>query len=149
MDQNLSLYKVFYTVANTFSKAAAELFISQPAISNLSKTGAEPGRGSPEIPGFAASRRGGPLRLCADRTSSFRPALPCAKEDLNEFIAQHPHIRIIECQSTYHTLHISVSIIYQHSGIITIHEDKMKIFLCNKVLSDNLSWHHNKFPETR
>lgn len=35
MDQNLSLYKVFYTVANTgnISKAAAELFISQPAIS--------------------------------------------------------------------------------------------------------------------
>ena len=35
MDQNLSLYKVFYTVANTgnISKAAAELYISQPAIS--------------------------------------------------------------------------------------------------------------------
>ena len=35
MDQNLSLYKVFYTVANAgnISKAAAELFISQPAIS--------------------------------------------------------------------------------------------------------------------
>ena len=35
MDQNLSLYKVFYTVANSrnISKAAAELFISQPAIS--------------------------------------------------------------------------------------------------------------------
>ena len=35
MDQNLSLYKVFYTVANTgnISKAASELFISQPAIS--------------------------------------------------------------------------------------------------------------------
>ena len=35
MDQNLSLYKVFYTVANTgnISKAATELFISQPAIS--------------------------------------------------------------------------------------------------------------------
>ena len=35
MEQNLSLYKVFYTVANTgnISKAASELFISQLVIS--------------------------------------------------------------------------------------------------------------------
>lgn len=35
MDQNLSLYRVFYTVANAgnISKAASELYISQPAIS--------------------------------------------------------------------------------------------------------------------
>ena len=35
MDQNLSLYRVFYTVANTgnISKAASRLYISQPAIS--------------------------------------------------------------------------------------------------------------------
>lgn len=35
MDQNLSLYHVFYTVANTgnISKAASRLYISQPAIS--------------------------------------------------------------------------------------------------------------------
>lgn len=35
MDSNLSLYKIFYTVANTgnISKASRELFISQPAIS--------------------------------------------------------------------------------------------------------------------
>lgn len=35
MDQNLSLYHIFYTVANagTISKAAKELYISQPAIS--------------------------------------------------------------------------------------------------------------------
>jgi len=35
MDQNLSSYKIFYTVANTgnISKAAKELYISQPAIS--------------------------------------------------------------------------------------------------------------------
>ena len=35
MDTNLSLYKIFYTVANTgnISKASRELFISQPAIS--------------------------------------------------------------------------------------------------------------------
>ena len=35
MEQNLSLYGVFYTVANTgnISKAAEQLFISQPAIS--------------------------------------------------------------------------------------------------------------------
>lgn len=35
MEQNLSLYRVFYTVANTgnISKAAEQLFISQPAIS--------------------------------------------------------------------------------------------------------------------
>ena len=35
MNQNLSSYRIFYTVANTgnISKAAKELYISQPAIS--------------------------------------------------------------------------------------------------------------------
>ena len=35
IEQNLSLYRIFYTVANTgnISKAARELYISQPAIS--------------------------------------------------------------------------------------------------------------------
>ena len=35
MEQNLSLYRIFYTVAKTgnISKASKELFISQPAIS--------------------------------------------------------------------------------------------------------------------
>ena len=35
MNQNLSSYRIFYTVANTgnISKAARELYISQPAIS--------------------------------------------------------------------------------------------------------------------
>ena len=35
MNQNLSLYRIFYTVAQTgnISRAAEELFISQPAIS--------------------------------------------------------------------------------------------------------------------
>ena len=35
MEQNLSLYRVFYTVANAgnISKAAEQLYISQPAIS--------------------------------------------------------------------------------------------------------------------
>ena len=35
MDTNLSLYRIFYTVANAgnISKAARELYISQPAIS--------------------------------------------------------------------------------------------------------------------
>ena len=34
MNQNLSSYRIFYTVANTgnISKAAKELYISQPAI---------------------------------------------------------------------------------------------------------------------
>ena len=34
MEQNLSLYRVFYTVANAgnISKAAEQLYISQPAI---------------------------------------------------------------------------------------------------------------------
>ncbi|OYO76200.1 hypothetical protein CG709_15715, partial [Lachnotalea glycerini] len=37
MEQNLSLYKIFYTVAivGNISKAAKELYISQPAISKL------------------------------------------------------------------------------------------------------------------
>ena len=35
MEQNLSLYRIFYMVANTgsISRAASELFISQPAVS--------------------------------------------------------------------------------------------------------------------
>ena len=52
MDQNLSLYRVFYTVANTgnISKAAARLYISQPAISKSIRKLEENLEVSPVIP---------------------------------------------------------------------------------------------------
>lgn len=55
MSQNLSAYRIFYAVANTgnISKAAKELYISQPAISkSIQKL--EEGLGAgflPEVPG--------------------------------------------------------------------------------------------------
>ena len=45
MDINYELYKVFYHVATTlnFSEASKQLFISQSAVSQSIKTGAETG----------------------------------------------------------------------------------------------------------
>ena len=56
IEQNLSLYRIFYTVANTgnISKAARELYISQPAISkSISKL-----ESSMQTPLFIRSSRG-------------------------------------------------------------------------------------------
>lgn len=64
MNQNLSLYRIFYTVALTgnISHAADELFISQPAVSkSIPKAGAVYEHGSlyPVLPGRPADRRRG------------------------------------------------------------------------------------------
>ena len=59
MNQNLSSYRIFYTVANTgnISKAAKELYISQPAIS----------KSIPQFPRRSINRRGtAALRACQD-----------------------------------------------------------------------------------
>ena len=76
MEQNLSQYKIFYEVAKAgnISKAAKELYISQPAISKaiskledslgLSQAGGQPGPVPfhPQFQGRAAhSRRGNPV----------------------------------------------------------------------------------------
>ncbi|MCH1983230.1 LysR family transcriptional regulator [Ruminococcus sp. OA3] len=135
MDQNLSLYRIFYTVANTqnISKAASELFISQPAISKSLRKLEE----NLNLSLFLRNSRG--VTLTAEGKTLYTyvsqafDALQAGEEKLRQiqelgighirigvsstlckftllpyledFIKTHPHIRItIECQSTSHTL---------------------------------------------
>lgn len=135
MEQNLSLYRIFYTVANTqnISKAASELFISQPAISKSLRKLEE----SLNLCLFLRNSRGVTLteegKLLYRYVSQAFGALQAGEEKLKQiqelgighirigvsstlckftllpylenFIKTHPHIRItIECQSTSHTL---------------------------------------------
>ena len=137
MNQNLNYYKTFYMVAKykNISKAADALFISQPAISkSLSRLEENLGcilfsrtsRGvsltaDGEIlyerirEAFAAIEAGeeelrhrtelgiGQLRIGVSTTLCKYILLPY----LQNFIQQHPHIRItIECQSTLHTVEL-------------------------------------------
>lgn len=137
MNQNLNYYKAFYMVAKykNISKAADALFISQPAISkSLSRLEENLGctlfsrtsRGvsltaDGEIlyerirEAFAAIEAGeeelrhrtelgiGQLRIGVSTTLCKYILLPY----LQNFIRQHPHIRItIECQSTLHTIEL-------------------------------------------
>ena len=62
MNQNLSSYRIFYTVANTgnISKAAKELYISQPAISKSIQKLEE----SVGCKLFSRSSRGVVLKMC-------------------------------------------------------------------------------------
>ncbi|MGN0353289.1 MAG: LysR family transcriptional regulator [Roseburia sp.] len=135
MNQNLSSYRIFYTVANTgnISKAAKELYISQPAISkSIQKL--EEGVGCKL---FSRSSRGVVLteegKLLYDHVRSAFETLNLGEEKLRrsielgvghlkigvsstlckymllpylkEFIKQNPHISIsISCQSTNETL---------------------------------------------
>lgn len=135
MNQNLSSYRIFYTVAKTgnISKAAKELFISQPAISKSIQKLEE----SVGCKLFARSSRGVALteegQLLFDHVSEAFETLTIGEEKLRrslelgvghlkigvsnvlckyillpylqEFIHQKPHITIsISCQSTYETL---------------------------------------------
>lgn len=135
MNQNLSSYRIFYTVANTgnISKAAKELYISQPAISKSIQKLEE----SVGCRLFSRSSRGVVLteegRLLYDHVSSAFETLTLGEEKLKrsielgvghlkigvsstlckylllpylkEFIRQNPHITIsISCQSTNDTL---------------------------------------------
>ena len=135
MNQNLSSYRIFYTVANTgnISKAAKELYISQPAISkSIQKL--EEGVGCKL---FSRSSRGVVLtdegKLLYEHVSEAFETLTMGEEKLKrsielgvghlkigvsstlckylllpylkEFIRQNPHISIsISCQSTNDTL---------------------------------------------
>ena len=135
MYQNLSSYRIFYTVANTgnISKAAKELYISQPAISkSIQKL--EEGVGCKL---FSRSSRGVVLtdegKLLYEHVSEAFETLTMGEEKLKrsielgvghlkigvsstlckylllpylkEFIRQNPHISIsISCQSTNDTL---------------------------------------------
>lgn len=137
MEQNLSLYKVFYTVANTgnISKAAAELFISQPAISKSIRKLEQ----SLEVTLFSRNSRGVQLteegEILYDYVQRAFYSLQMGESQLKkfndlgvghlhigvsttlckymllpylkDFIVSHPHIRIsIACQSTNHTLQL-------------------------------------------
>ena len=135
MNQNLSSYRIFYTVANTgnISKAAKELYISQPAISkSLQKLEESVG-----CKLFSRSSRGVVLtdegKLLYEHVSEAFETLTLGEEKLKrsielgvghlkigvsstlckylllpylkEFIRQNPHISIsISCQSTNDTL---------------------------------------------
>ena len=135
MNQNLSSYRIFYTVANTgnISKAAKELYISQPAISkSIQKLEENVG-----CKLFSRSSRGVVLteegKLLYDHVRSAFETLTAGEEQLKrsielgighlkigvsatlckymllpylkEFIRQNPHISIsITCQSTNETL---------------------------------------------
>ena len=135
MNQNLSSYRIFYTVANTgnISKAAKELFISQPAISKSIQKLEE----SVGCKLFSRSSRGVVLtdegKLLYEHVSEAFETLTMGEEKLKrsielgvghlkigvsstlckylllpylkEFIRQNPHISIsISCQSTNDTL---------------------------------------------
>lgn len=135
MNQNLSSYRIFYTVANTgnISKAAKELYISQPAISKSIQKLEE----SVGCRLFSRSSRGVVLteegKLLYDHVSTAFETLILGEEKLKrsielgighlkigvsstlckylllpylkEFIKQNPHISIsITCQSTNETL---------------------------------------------
>ena len=135
MNQNLSSYRIFYTVANTgnISKAAKELYISQPAISKSIQKLEE----SVGCKLFSRSSRGVVLtdegKLLYEHVSEASETLTMGEEKLKrsielgvghlkigvsftlciylllpylkEFIRQNPHISIsISCQSTNDTL---------------------------------------------
>ena len=135
MNQNLSSYRIFYTVANTgnISKAAKELYISQPAISKSIQKLEE----SAGCKLFSRSSRGVVLtdegKLLYEHVSEAFETLTMGEEKLKrsielgvghlkigvsstlckylllpylkEFIRQNPHISIsISCQSTNDTL---------------------------------------------
>ena len=137
MEQNLSLYKVFYTVANTgnISKAASELFISQPAISKSIRKLEQ----SLDVTLFSRNSRGVQLteegEVLYGYVQSAFYSIQMGESQLKkindlgighlhigvsttlckymllpylkDFIATHPHVRItIECQSTNHTLQL-------------------------------------------
>lgn len=163
MNQNLSSYRIFYTVANTgnISKAAKELFISQPAISkSIQKL--EEGVGCKL---FSRSSRGVVLteegQLLYEHVKSAFETLTLGEEKLQRsielgvghlkigvsatlckymllpylkaFIRQNPHISIsITCQSTNETLKL-------------LEENKIDIGLIGK--PDNLKNIHFDFLE--
>lgn len=180
MNQNLNYYKAFYMVAKykNISKAADALFISQPAISkSLSRLEENLGctlfsrtsRGvsltaDGEIlyerirEAFAAIAAGeeelrhrtelgiGQLRIGVSTTLCKYILLPY----LQNFIRQHPHIRItIECQSTLHTVEllesgqIDIGLIGapKHHGTLTFLPLKkiQDTFVATQSYLDNLS----------
>lgn len=153
MNQNLASYRIFYAVANAgnISRAAKELYISQPAISKSIQKLEE----SLSVTLFTRSSRGVSLtpegELLYSHVKSAFETLDMGEEKLKrslqlgighltigvsstlckylllpylkEFIKQYPHINIsISCQSTNHTLKL-------------LEEDKIDIGLIGKPAS--------------
>ena len=137
MNQNLSLYRIFYTVARSgnISRAADELFISQPAVSKAVRKLEQ----SVGCALFTRSSRGVQLtedgELLYSHVKSALQTLESAENQLRlrhelgmgqlrigvsstlckyvllpslkDFVKLHPHLRVtITCQSTSHTLRI-------------------------------------------
>lgn len=161
MNQNLSSYRIFYAVANAgnISKAAKELYISQPAISKSIQKLEE----SLGCPLFTRSSRGVTLTedgaLLYTHVKDAFDALTLGEQELHrslnlgvghlkigvsttlckymlmpylkEFIRQYPHINIsIACQSTNQTLHL-------------LEEHQIDVGLIGKPLSmKNISFTH-------
>ena len=135
MNQNLSLYRIFYTVARSgnISRAADELFISQPAVSKAVRKLEQ----SVGCALFTRSSRGVQLtedgELLYSHVKSALQTLESAENQLRlrhelgmgqlrigvsstlckyvllpslkDFVKLHPHLRVtITCQSTSHTL---------------------------------------------
>lgn len=137
MDQNLSQYKIFYEVAKAgnISKAAKELFISQPAISkSISKL-----EDNLNVALFTRNSRGVQMteegKLLFHHTKEAFEAINRGEQELKRvkefnigylrigvsntlckyvllpylkgFIEKYPHIKVtIESQSTSHTIHM-------------------------------------------
>lgn len=137
MDQNLTLYKIFYNtaLAGNISKAADELYISQPAISKAVKRLEE----NLKVTLFTRSSRGVSLteegKILFDHLQTAFTAIQTGEDSLRqindlcighirigvsstlckfllipylkEFIRLYPHIKVtIECQSSQHTLRL-------------------------------------------
>lgn len=137
MENTLSLYHIFYTVARhgNISKAANELYISQPAISKAIKKLEE----SLSVTLFHRNSRGVTLtdegKVIYNQTVLAFEALEKGEEDLKrirklgighlrigvsttlckylllsylkEFVERYPHIKItIQCQSTFDTMEL-------------------------------------------
>ena len=154
MNQNLSSYRIFYTVANTgnISKAAKELYISQPAISKSIQKLEE----SVGCKLFSRSSRGVVLtdegKLLYEHVSEAFETLTMGEEKLKrsielgvghlkigvsstlckylllpylkEFIRQNPHISIsISCQSTNEDNKIDIGLIGKPENLKNIHFD--------------------------
>lgn len=135
MNQNLSLYRIFYAtaLAGNISKAADELFISQPAVSQSIKKLEQ----SLQAPLFVRNSRGVQLteegELLFSHVRSAFQTLESGEQKLRlrrelgvghlrigvsstlckyvllpyltDFVKLHPHIQVtIACQSTNHTL---------------------------------------------
>ncbi|MDF2542791.1 MAG: hypothetical protein K0S47_2509 [Herbinix sp.] len=135
MDQNLSLYYIFHCVAATenISRAAKELYISQPAVSKAISNLEE----SLQVTLFVRNSRGVKLtdegKLLYEHTRTAFDAITRGEENLKKnhtlgvghlrigvsttlckylllpylkgFIKENPHIKItIECQSSSHTM---------------------------------------------